>query len=57
MSNGLMKGIMLGIGVGIGIVAAREAKKAYDRHRLKQKIKGLWSNIKNAWSEASEATT
>ena len=54
VSIGLVSGIKFGIGVGIGIIATKEAKAAYDKYRLKQNIKNLWSNFKMAWNEATE---
>jgi hypothetical protein len=52
----MIKGLLAGIGMGIGIMVAKEAKRAYDRHMLEQKIKGLWSDIKKAYNEAAEET-
>ena len=51
MNNRLVTGIILGVGVGIGILAVEEAKKAYDKFMLKQKIKGLWSDINKVWNK------
>jgi len=54
--NGFLAGIKFGIGVGIGIMTVSEVKNAIDRHMLKRKVKGLWSDIKKAWNEATAET-
>jgi len=56
MNNGIMAGIKLGVGIGIGIMAVKEAKKAYDKYMFEQKIKDLWSDIKEAWNEVRDET-
>ena len=51
---GFLAGIKLGIGIGIGIMGVQEAKDAYEKYMLEQKIKVLWSDIKEAWNDATE---
>jgi len=48
----MFAGIKLGIGIGIGLMAVKEAKKAYDKYMVEQKIKGVYTNIKKAWNDA-----
>ena len=56
MLNGFVAGVRFGIGVGIGIMAVKEARDAYNRYMIKQKIKDLWSDIEKLWNETTEET-
>ena len=52
----MIKGLLTGIGIGIGIMAVQEAKKAYGKHMFKQKIKNLWSEVKETFNEDADKT-